>query len=173
MMKKFILSCAAAAFAGISTLADDADLRSIDAVSDSTFTYPNDTNPLNAGQSFYILVRLLNQDYGATIAGTATPHPWYFKSTTAGSTSLDETVYTPMLALSIGGKRAYATYSATGPNGELSGLNREVDVNGKYGYYTDFYFKHTVEAGELGLPVKLLGKDSQVGDGTSEVLMEV
>ncbi len=170
MMKKFILSCAAAAFAGISTLADDADLRSIDAVSDSTFTYPNDTNPLNAGQSFYILVRLLNQDYGATLAG-GTPHPWQFKSTSTGSASLDATVYTPKLALSIGGKRAYAIYSDVGPNGELSGLNRETDANGKYGYYTDLYFKHTVEAGELGLPVKLLGKDSQVGDGTSEVLM--
>ncbi len=172
MMKRFILSCAVAAFAGISVLAEDADLRSIDAVGDSTVSYPNGTSPLNAGQTFYILVRLLNQDYGETIAG-GTPHPWYFKSLTAGSTNLVEYIDRPMLALSIGGKRAYAEYTSTGPKGELSGLNREKDANGKFGYYTDFYFKHTVEAGELGLPVKLLGKndDRKVGDGSSEVLM--
>ncbi len=172
MMKKFVLSCAAAAFAGISAVAADVgDIRSIDAVSDSTTTYPNDSAPLNAGQSFYILVRLLNQDYLTTVQDGTTHNPWYFKSLTTGSTSLVESVNRPMLALSIGGKLAYATYSSTGPNGELSGLNRVRDSNGRFGYHTDFYFKYTVGAGELGLPVKLLGKDGQVGSSSSEVWM--
>ena len=171
-MKKFLTSCAMAVVAVASVFAADADLRSIDAVDDKTISvvYPNSMSPLNAGQDLYILVRLLNQDYAETIAG-GTPHPWYFKPHTAGSVDLSAAINAPMLALSIGGKRCYATYSSTGPNGELSGLNREADSAGRFGYHTDLYFKHTVEPGELGLPVKLLGKDGKVGDGTQEILI--
>lgn len=171
MIKKFLATFTMATFATVSAFAE-ADLRSIDAVDDKTISvvYPNDTNPLKAGQPLYILVRLLNQDYAATIAG-GTPHPWYFKPHTAGSADLAAAINRPMLALSIGGKRCYAEYSETGPNGELSGLNREKDSSGRFGYHTDLYFKHTVEPGELGLPVKLLGKDGKIGDGTYEILM--
>lgn len=171
-MKKCLTTCALAAFAAISAVAADADIRSIDAVDDRTIpvSYPNGESPLKAGQPLYILVRLLNQDYAETIAG-GDPHPWYFKPRTAGSVDLSAAIYVPKLALSIGGKRCYAEYSATGPNGELSGLNRETDSNGRSGYHTDLYFKHTVEPGEFGGPIKLLGKDGRIGDGTHEFQM--
>ena len=171
-MRRILVVCITMLFVRIVSFSMDCDLRSIDAVDDkaSCISYPNSTSPLNVGQDLYILVRMLNQDYAETIAG-CTPHPWYFKPHTVGSVDLSAAINAPMLALSIGGKRCYATYSSTGPNGELSGLNREADSAGRFGYHTDLYFKHTVEPGELGLPVKLLGKDGKVGDGTQEILI--
>ena len=132
-------------------------IRSIDAVPDSSqsILYPNPTAPLKVGQTFYILVRLLNEDYAATMAGQPA-HPWYFKPHVGIGAEELSALYLPKLGISIGGRVAEAVYSDRGPNGEQSGQNREL------AYYTDLYFAYTVKPGDLGLPVKLLRADGQI-----------
>ena len=151
---------AAGAAFGVGT---DGDIVSIEAVSGvSGITLPNNTvmsGPFTVGQKFYVLVRLLNAGYATEMSTVDGPYRnWHFSSDSLGSISVvaNYKEFLPAVGISIGGKHAWATYTAEGPDFMTSGRN------GELGYYTDLWFEYEVQPGELGLPVRLLGKDGKV-----------
>ena len=164
MFRRVFVAVASIAMAAWGAYGADAngDIVSLEAPSSPAVSFPNGDKPLRAGESFYVLMRLLNLDYAAHGGN----HVWRF--TPAGLSLSDlsamqpetlrqllASLNTPKLAISIGGKMKYAEYSDVGPNGEQSGARVAT-------YFTDFYFKYTVEPGDLGLPVKLICKDGSI-----------
>ena len=162
-MKKRLAAFAFAALAafGARAVGTEGDIRSIEAVDviydDSHgYYYANDLTPHTVGESFYILVRLLNEDF----ADTTAVHTWQIGLSAAG-TAAGETVanvlYHPGLRIAIGSEMVTASYVTEGPNGEASGPNPQFPR-----YYTDFYFKYTVKEGQLGLPVRLVNTKNEI-----------
>ena len=160
------LGAVAAPFAA--TAADlDGHIRSINAMPnvEQSMMFPNPTAPLKAGQDVYILIRLLNANYVQEMTGAAVK-PWYFKAAAGvGSTTLADSMYRPQIGLSVGGRRRYATFSETGPDGLVSGPNEECK------YYTDLYFKYTVKTGDLGLPIKMLQANGKIGTDFGDFML--
>ncbi len=163
-MRKHLIAFAAFAFVtlGVRAVGTDGDIASIEAVpnNETGVAYDpyigNRETPHKVGETFYVLVRLLNQNW----ADMSKNHPWQFVQSASGVLLGDysATVYWPQLGLAIGNKKIYADFSTTGPNGEISGPNDQVS------YYTDLYFKYTVKEGELGLPIHFLNQSQQIID---------
>ncbi|MBO5775004.1 MAG: hypothetical protein J6R63_03175, partial [Kiritimatiellae bacterium] len=132
------------------------DIRSIEAVPNASFGYPNQATPHKVGEDFYILVRLLNEDHRDSSAN----HEWQIKQSATGVALGDyqATVYWPGLSIAIGNEIVTASFVSEGPDGVFSG------VNGEFPYYTDLYFKYTVKEGQLGLPVRLVNSKGEIID---------
>ena len=122
------------------------------------------SNPLVAGHTMYIRVRMLvanhdavrGDEYGTSVV----PLGWSFQPTGIGSALLN----TPKLGLWIGERAAYAEVVETGPFvWQREGPMENDDAgdttppkNTKYRYFSDLYFAYTVQPGDLGFPVKLM-----------------
>ena len=166
-MKKCFGALIAAVFAvlGASGAGEsrNGDIRSVEAVGNASagFVYPNQTAPHRVGETFYILVRLLNEDHKQP-----TVHEWQLKQSVSGTVIGDyqATVYWPGLRIAIGSERVTAQYTTEGPDGMRSG------PNGEYVYYTDLYFKYTVKEGQLGLPVHLVDSQDKIIDAEASGL---
>ena len=163
-MKKRIALFALAALAafGAQAVGGKGDIRSVEAVHDLSlgYTYPNNVTPHKVGETFFILVRLLDEEFRDT-----TTHEWQILQSATGAALGDgmATVYWPGLRIAIGSEKVTADYATVGPNGEQSGVNGEVP------YYTDFYFKYTVKEGQLGLPVRLVNARDEILDATPTI----
>ena len=166
-MKKCFGALIAAVFAvlGASGAGEsrNGDIRSVEAVGNASagFVYPNQMAPHRVGETFYILVRLLNEDHKQP-----TVHEWQLKQSVSGTVIGDyqATVYWPGLRIAIGSERVTAQYTTEGPDGMRSG------PNGEYVYYTDLYFKYTVKEGQLGLPVHLVDSQDKIIDAEASGL---
>ncbi len=161
MKKQILASVAFAALTMFSAFGADSDgnIRSIDAMPQSAkkIVFPNSTAPItSAGQEIYILVRLLNYNWEEEVLVGSSPKPWYFRSSASATSATLASVNLPALGISVGGIARRAVYTAQGPNGEESGANKSKP------WYTDLYFVYTTQAGDIGLPVKLLDKNVQV-----------
>ena len=164
-LSKFItLALAAALSFGAHAVGNVGDITSIQAVP----VDGNWTTPKTVGESFYVLVRMLNEKwYEAADTDAPKTHEWVIERNAESILSGDWTTgaYQPALRLAIGAKKVNATLALVGPNGELNGLNREND------FYTDFYFVYTVQEGELGLPVRFVNaKDVIVDSDNADAL---
>ena len=157
-MKKSLAVFALAAFAalGAKAVGGVGDICSIEAVPNLSagYEYPNSITPHKVGESFYILVRLVNEEFSDPNA-----HVWQLKQSDTGAAIGDTmaTVYWPGLRIAIGNEQVTADYVSVGPNGEMSGPNSEMPL-----WYTDLYFKYTVKEGQLGLPVRLVDKNGKI-----------
>ena len=126
-MKKCFAALAATVFAvlGASGAGESryGDIRSVEAVGNAAqgFIYPNQTSPHKVGETFYILVRLLNEDHRDNVA----VHEWQIKQSASGVALGDyqATVYWPGLRIAIGSERVTAQYTTEGPDGQYSGNN--------------------------------------------------
>ena len=129
----------------------------------SRATYPDGSvcspdNPLVAGQTLCLRVRMLvrNADDVADAPDYIMPKTWYFTDLLGAQTIGSG----PKLGLLIGNRPVYADYSITGLSPTQFSGELLYDDNGSatttYRYYTDFYFKYTVQPGDLGLPVRLM-----------------
>ncbi len=141
----------------------DGNIRSIDAMPDlvRSISYPNASSPLTTvGQQVYIRVRLLNFDWDQTKRGDngGVANPWYFAPSATGI-SMGESILalnTPALGISVGGVSRQAFYTSKGPESQESGANALMK------WYTDLYFVYTVQAGDIGLPIKLLNSTGKI-----------
>ena len=153
-----VFAFAALAAFGAQATGSEGDIRSVEAVYNLSagYSYPNDVSPHKVGESFFILVRLINEDY----RNLTTNHQWQIVQSANGVAigNAQASVFWPGLRIAIGSQIRTADFSSTGPNGEMSGPNLECP------YYTDFYFKYTVQEGELGLPVRLVNSKEQIID---------
>ena len=151
-----VFAFAALAAFGAQAVEGEGDIRSVEAVYNLSagYTYPNDVSPHKVGETFFILVRLLNEDH----RNPTTNHQWQIVQSANGVAigNAQASVFWPGLRIAIGSQIRTADFSSTGPNGEMSGPNLECP------YYTDFYFKYTVQEGELGLPVRLVNSKEQI-----------
>lgn len=138
---------------------DEGDIVSIQAVPYADYgTEGNAASPLNVGETFYVRVRLLNQNWQDVRKPVPEPHPWVFeRNGTALPSDYKDVMYRPALRLAIGSKQVNAEYSPTGPEaGQVSGLNPDNN------FYTDLYFSYKVQEGELGQPIRLVGANGQI-----------
>ena len=162
MKKNILATFALAALAAFTAVGGDANgnIRSIDAMpqSSKSIMFPNSTAPLKAGQQVYILVRLLNYDWVETMSGGVANHPWYFKPSAYATSSAMTALNTPALGISVGGVPRQAVYTSQGPDGQESGPNPTLGCQ----WYTDLYFVYTVQPGDIGLPIKLLNKNTKI-----------
>ena len=169
MKMKNLIAFAALAFGVVAapfvTMGADADghIRSINAMPDASHSivFPNPDSPLKAGQDVYILIRLLNVNYGENMSDETKVCPWSFVQSKPGATPLTW----PKIGLSVGGNIRYAEYSELGPNGESR-------VNPQFSYYTDLYFKYTVQTGDLGLPIKILQASGKIGEDFGDFMLQ-
>ena len=160
----------AAPFAAMA-VGSEGDIAGIHVLSDDA-VFPNDgaaghSKPLHVGQKFYILVRMLNEDWKETYAAAeahktdpsviVTPHPWYFKPTGTTSSSTGDAG----IGIWVGSRADIATFAEFGPQLKPSGINQELP------WYTDLYFEYTVQAGDLGLPIQVRTIGGG-GSGTAE-----
>ena len=120
--------------------------------------------PKNVGETFYILVRLMNQRCEEMLEPDAdiSKYEWVFQrngeSVIKGDWSDEFDPYRPALRIAIGAKKVNATLALAGPNYEPNGLNPDNN------FYTDFYFSYTVKEGELGQPVRFVNGDNKIVD---------
>ena len=124
-------------------------------------------HPLVAGDDLYIRVRMLVTNYEDVIGGGLDPLTWEFVPTGTGSTLL-----TPKLGLMIGDRPAYAEFSETGyypwqRSGALATDNAG-NPSASWTYYTDLYFHYKVQAGDLGLPVRLMNSTGTGAAGNTD-----
>ena len=156
-MKKRLAAFAFAALAafGAQAVGTEGDIWSLEVVPNYSkgYEYPNSITPHKVGESFYILVRLLDADWR-----DSSIHEWQILQSADGTAigSAMATVYWPGLRIAIGNEMVTADYVSTGPNGEASGPNGELP------YYTDLYFKYTVKEGQLGMPVRLVDSKNKI-----------
>ncbi|MBQ3314546.1 MAG: LamG domain-containing protein [Kiritimatiellae bacterium] len=156
-MKKRLAAFAFAALAafGAQAVGNEGDIWSLEVVPNYSagYEYPNSITPHKVGESFYILVRLLDYEWKDPDV-----HEWQILQSADGVAigSTTATVYWPGLRIAIGNEMVTADYVSTGPNGEMSGQNGELP------YYTDLYFKYTVKEGQLGLPVRLVDTRNKI-----------
>ena len=128
------------------------------------------SNPLVAGDSLYIRVRMLARNWPNVIGGTQEPETWHFE---AGDPDDPAPHDPPKLGLMIGDRPAYAEYSESGyypwqKSGELE-TNDAGTPSEAWKFYTDLYFRYTVQPGDMGLPVRLMnstGTGPASGDDT-------
>ena len=110
-------------------------------------------NPLKAGETFKIKVRLLNENWQQVMTGSEPSKPWAFNYVgTPGGEAIAQTKL-PRLGVWVSGKLKFA---------ELDGTTRPATADDGKGYFTDIIFKYTVEAGDLALPFQLANPN---GDG--------
>ena len=155
-IRKFALTAFAAILAPLGAFAvgDIGDVVSIQAVP----LNGNWETPKKVGETFYVLVRLLNEDWQDALNPAApNPHEWVIERPLL-SGDWTESVYRPALRLAIGAKKVNAELALSGPNGESNGLNLESN------FYTDFYFSYTVKEGELGQPVRFVNGEDKIVD---------
>ena len=133
-MKKRLAAFAFAALAafGAQAVGNEGDIWSLEVVPNYSagYEYPNSITPHKVGESFYILVRLLDYEWKDPDV-----HEWQILQSADGVAigSTTATVYWPGLRIAIGNEMVTADYVSTGPNGEMSGQNGELP------YYTDLY----------------------------------
>jgi hypothetical protein len=113
------------------------------------------SNPLVAGDTLYIRVRMLARNWPNVIGGTEEPDMWCFTNLLGSSL-----LYPPKLGLMIGDRAAYAEYSDRGYYAwQKSGMLENNDAgtpSSDWKFYTDFYFRYEVQPGDMGLPVRLM-----------------
>ena len=120
-MKKRIALFALAALAafGAQAVGGKGDIRSVEAVHDLSlgYTYPNNVTPHKVGETFFILVRLLDEEFRDT-----TTHEWQILQSATGAALGDgmATVYWPGLRIAIGSEKVTADYATVGPNGDVA-----------------------------------------------------
>ena len=118
-----VFAFAALAAFGAQAVEGDGDIRSVEAVYNLSagYSYPNDVSPHKVGESFYILVRLLNEDH----RNLETNHQWQIVQSANGVAigNAQASVFWPGLRIAIGSQIRTADFSSTGPNGEMSGPN--------------------------------------------------
>ena len=164
-MKKYLLALTALTLStcAFGTMAGGGDIRSIESINDTAhgITFPNVTQPLVAGESLYVRIRLIDDDFMA-VDGS---HKWRFMPVTAGSLEVADALNQPKLRLSVGGNIVEATYTDFGPTAtDLGGAMTP------WPKHTDLYFKYTVSAGDLGGPVKVLWGNNSVAGTTASAL---
>ena len=172
-MKKFnlatLMSAALAAFALVPSaqaVGDEGDIRSIQAVPVDAYdkNIGNSLSPLNVGETFYMRVRLLNQNWMDYLKPIPEEHPWLIeRNGVALPANYKDVMYRPALRLAIGAKQVNAEFSYTGPDGQQSGLNPN------NAFYTDFYFAYTVKEGELGQPVRFVDTNGKIVDSVENM----
>ena len=186
-MKKFVsiltlaLAGLAAPFAAHAADGDIVDIRAVDDPNGSGKRFGERNalsgdlcapdNPLVAGETLCIRVRMLVRN--AEDVEGAPPEikakTWKWCNASTGSEIL--TGEGPKLGLLIGDRAVYADYSLTGNEPTQFSGELKYDDNGsatdQYRYYTDFYFKYTVQSGDMGLPVRLMNVNFQAPDPTT------
>lgn len=163
-IRKFALTAFAAILAplGVFAVGDTGDVVSIQAVP----LNGNWETPKEVGETFYILVRFLNEDWAESLNPTdPKTHEWVIERNAESILAGDwtEGVYQPALRLAIGAKKVNAVLALTGPGGEPNGLNPNSS------FYTDFYFSYTVKEGELGQPVRFVNGEDKIVDSPEGV----
>ena len=119
-MKKSLCKFMTLAFAavglslGARAVGDEGDITSIQAVP-ATDSW---TTPKTVGESFYVLVRMLNEKWHEAESLKKT-HEWVIERNAESILSGDWTTgaYQPALRLAIGAKKVNATLALVGPNG--------------------------------------------------------
>ena len=166
-----VIAFAAALAAPLTTHATTGDIVDIRAVDTDEFSFGvrnagsptlcTADHPLVAGDNLYIRVRMLVRNWQMAAHNAEAPLTWTFQPGALGQSSL----YMPKLGLWIGDRAAYAVYSDYGfyswqKSGTLVTDNAgNVDPSWTFPpwqYYTDLYFVYKVQAGDLGLPIKLM-----------------
>ena len=167
-----VIAFAAALAAPLATHASTGDIVDIRAVDTDEFSFGvrstgsstlcTADHPLVAGDNLYIRVRMLVKNWEIVANTTTAPLTWTFQPGALGQSSL----YLPKLGLWIGDRPAYATYSDYGYYSWQKSGALVTDDSGyvdplwggypPWRYYTDLYFVYKVQAGDLGLPVKLM-----------------
>ena len=144
-------------------------IRSVDVYDpEDGHSFTNRPAPLAAGDTFRVRFRLVNVNWGQTVADASYANPWEFRYTgpLTGDAEADERTMAeaekPRLGLWFGGQVREAD-CVNWPMGEASDWLAE-RLDGER-HYTDLIFEYTVRPGDLAWPVQLA---NEAGTGPAD-----